>query len=172
MLERRRPLLDEGAHAFLLVLGGEQGVEHPALEPQPFGERRLEGAVDASLAAKTAGAEEDAMVAAVFSASSTSSAAGTTRATSPARSASAASIMRPVSDSSIALALPTARVSRCVPPAPGMNAELDLRLAELGGVGGENEIAHHRQLAAAAEREARDRRDERLARARHSPSGR
>ena len=45
---------------------------------------------------------------------------GTTRVTSPSRSASRASNERPVRISSIALALPTARVSRCVPPAPGI----------------------------------------------------
>ena len=46
------------------------------------------------------------------------------RETSPERSASAASIMRPVRHISIAFALPTARVSRCVPPAPGMTPSL------------------------------------------------
>jgi hypothetical protein len=43
------------------------------------------------------------------------------------------------------------------------DAELDLGLAKLRGVGGEDEVAHHRQLAAAAEREARHRRDHGLA---------
>jgi hypothetical protein len=37
------------------------------------------------------------------------------------------------------------------------------RLAELGVVGRDDEVAHHGDLAAAAEREARDRRDDRLA---------
>ena len=45
----------------------------------------------------------------------------------------------------------------------GNDAELDFRLAEFGAVGGEDEVAHHRQFAAAAEREARDRGDDRLA---------
>ena len=45
----------------------------------------------------------------------------------------------------------------------GDDAELDLGLAEFGGVGGEDEIAHHREFAAAAEREARHRGDDRLA---------
>ena len=45
----------------------------------------------------------------------------------------------------------------------GDDAELDLGLAELGAVGGDDEVAHHRQLAAAAEREAGDRGDHRLA---------
>ena len=62
----------------------------------------------------------------------------------PARSASAASIIRPVRQSSIALALPIARVIRCEPPHAGHDAELDFRLAEFGGLGGDDEIAHHR----------------------------
>ena len=44
----------------------------------------------------------------------------------------------------------------------GDDAEVDLRLAEPRRVGGDDEVAHHRQLAAAAEREARDRGDHRL----------
>jgi Zn-dependent M28 family amino/carboxypeptidase len=36
-------------------------------------------------------------------------------------------------------------------------------LAEFGGVGGDDEVAHHRQLAAAAKREARNRRNDRFA---------
>ena len=46
------------------------------------------------------------------------------RATRPARSASSTSIIRPVRTRSIAFALPTARVSRCVPPMPGMMPSL------------------------------------------------
>ena len=125
VLERRRPLLGEGAHAFLLVLGGEQRVEQPPLEPQAFGERGLERAVDALLGGEAPPARNRRRSSpATFSASSTNSAAGTTRATRPERSASAASIMRPVSANSIAFALPMARVSRCVPPAPGMTPSL------------------------------------------------
>ena len=65
-----------------------------------------------------------AISAASFSASSSSSAAGTMRLTRPARSASSAPIMRPVRHMSIALALPTARVSRCDPPMPGATPSL------------------------------------------------
>src|SRR5690606_24498461 len=39
-------LLGEGGHALLLVLEREHGMEHAALEAQPFGKRRLVGAVD------------------------------------------------------------------------------------------------------------------------------
>src|SRR5438309_1563520 len=41
-----RPFLDEGGHAFLLVLGAEQTVEQAALEADPLAERDLERRVD------------------------------------------------------------------------------------------------------------------------------
>src|SRR6266567_8004108 len=49
VLEARRPLLNEGRHPFLLVLGREQRMEHAPLEAHAFGERNLEGAVDGFL---------------------------------------------------------------------------------------------------------------------------
>ena len=64
------------------------------------------------------------MVAATAFASSSSVSAGTTRDTRPLRSASAASMVRPVRMRSIALALPMARVSRCDPPMPGSTPSL------------------------------------------------
>src|SRR3954463_16101938 len=66
------------------------------------------------------GVDSSAMRVATASASSSNLSAGTMRLTSPARSASAASIMRPVRHKSIALALPIKRGRRCVPPAPGI----------------------------------------------------
>ena len=66
----------------------------------------------------------DAIAAAVFMASSIRSAAGTILATRPERSASSAPIIRPVRHISIALALPTAWVSRCEPPMPGVTPSL------------------------------------------------
>src|SRR5215467_2032917 len=78
----------------------------------------------ASFAATSDGCDIAAMVSATLIASSIRLAAGTTRATRPERSASAASIMRPVKIRSIAFALPTARASRCVPPMPGMTPSL------------------------------------------------
>src|SRR5581483_10301542 len=47
VLEGRLALLDEGRHALLLVGDGELRVEHPALEADALGQRRLVGAVDA-----------------------------------------------------------------------------------------------------------------------------
>src|SRR5271166_5923064 len=49
VLERRRALFDESAHAFLLVFGGEQRMEDAPLEAHAFGERRLVSAVHALL---------------------------------------------------------------------------------------------------------------------------
>src|SRR5579871_6421375 len=49
VLELRRPLLDESRHAFLLVGGREQGIEHPAFEAEALGKRRFEGAIDGFL---------------------------------------------------------------------------------------------------------------------------
>ena len=51
----------------------------------------------------------------------------------------------------MALALPMERASRCVPPQPGMMPERDFRLAEFRRVGGNDEIAHQGQFAAAAQ---------------------
>ena len=74
----------------------------------------------ASLAIAAAGRDIEAIFSAAASASSINLSAGTTRLTRPERSASAASIIRPVRQRSIALDLPIARVSRWVPPMPGM----------------------------------------------------
>ena len=66
------------------------------------------------------GIDNLAIPSATLIASSTNSAAGTTRLTNPDLSASAASIIRPVRTISIALDLPTNRGNLCVPPAPGI----------------------------------------------------
>ena len=64
--------------------------------------------------------------------------------------------------------MPTSRGSRCVPPPPGNQPELDLGLAELGVVGADAHVAAHRELEPAAEAVALDRRDERRARGVHA----
>ena len=78
----------------------------------------------ASLVIIAIGSDMPAMVSAARIASATSASAGTTRETRPARSASAASIMRPVRHISIAFDLPTKRVSRWLPPMPGITPSL------------------------------------------------
>ena len=54
-------------------------------------------------------------------------------------------------------------MSRCVPPAPGQHAEVDLGLPELRRLRRDDQVAEHRELAAAAEAEAGDRGDDRRA---------
>ncbi len=163
MLEARCPLLDKGRHAFFLIIGGEERMKQSALEQYPFVRGVSYTRLIASLAIMTAGNECPAIVVAAASASSSKEAAGTMRDTRPARSASAASIVRAVRTRSIALALPTARGSRCVPPAPGMMPSLISGCPNLRAVRRNDEIAHHRQFAATSERVARDGGDDGLA---------
>ena len=65
-----------------------------------------------------------AMVFATRNAASSTSLSGTTSLTSPMASASRAGTGSPVSSIRMARNFPTARVSRCVPPAPGMTPSL------------------------------------------------
>ena len=46
MLEAGRTFLEEGTHAFFLVLGSEEAVKEPSLEAQAFRKGRLKGAQD------------------------------------------------------------------------------------------------------------------------------
>ena len=87
-----------------------------------------------------------AIAAAVFIASASRSAKGTTRATSPLR-------FRLADGAGQALAAAHA----------GANAQLDLWLAEFRGVAGDDEIRHHRHFAAAPQRKSIDGGDPRLA---------
>src|SRR5260370_308436 len=73
-----------------------------------------------SLICITASGGIDAMVFAMRSAVSKTSPSATTSLTSPIARASRAATGSPVSSMRIARNFPTARVSRCVPPAPGM----------------------------------------------------
>ena len=120
----------------------------------------------ASFAASTDGSDIDAMVSATFMASSSRLAAGTTRATRPAALGLRGIHHAAGEDEVHGLGLAD-RVGEPLRAADaGNDAELDLRLAEFGVVGGDDEIALHGQLAAAAERKARHRGDDRLARRR------
>ena len=88
---------------------------------QPVGQRPLRGRRMARFAARTASGGIVAIRAASSSAASTVASAGTTARDEAGRlRLDRADIERPVRISSIARALPIARVSRCVPPAPGM----------------------------------------------------
>ena len=163
VLEFRRPLGDEGGHALLLIGGGEQEWNTRRSKRTPSASEVSNATLTASFAASTDGSDIDAIVSAVFIASSSRLASGTMRATRPARSASFTSIMRPVSMMSMALALPTARVKRCVPPMPGMTPSLISGWPNFALSAAMMNVALHGELAAAAERKACDRGDHRLA---------
>jgi hypothetical protein len=67
--------------------------------------------------------------------------------------------------SSIAFALPTRRVRRCVPPVPGRHAERDFGQAGLAGaLARDADVGRHRDLEAAADAVAVDRGDDQLRR--------
>jgi hypothetical protein len=97
------------------------------------------------------------------SAASTSSAAGTILATRP-HAFGLGGIDRAAGEDQLHRPTPADRARQALRSAhPGNDAELDLGLAELGRIGGDDEVGHHRQLAPAAKRIAVDRRDPRLA---------
>jgi hypothetical protein len=58
----RRALVQESVHAFLLVLGGKQGMEQAALEHQAVGELAFKARFTASLAAITVICEKPLMM--------------------------------------------------------------------------------------------------------------
>ena len=80
------------------------------------------------------------------------SAAGTTRFTSPSRAASRPSKNSPVMISSLARASPTVRGRKCVTPPVQKSPTPDLREGELRVLGRHHQVAVERQLAAAAHR--------------------
>ena len=120
----------------------------------------------ASLAAISAGSDIAAMVSASFIASSIRLAAGTTRDTRPGALGFGGVHHAAGEDQVHRLGLADRARQPLRAADAGNDAELDLGLAELRGVGGDDDVALHDQLAAAAERKARDRRDHRLARIR------
>ena len=77
----------------------------------------------------------------------------------PAVAPRSASIGSPIRFISSALASPTSRGSRWVPPKPGMIPRLISGWPKRGRLGGDPEVAGHRQLAAAAEGDRVDRGD-------------
>ncbi len=100
---------------------------------------------------------------AIARASFISSAAGTTRLTRPMRHASSAEICCP-DEQQLERAAATDQTRQPLRAGiPGQKAEIDLRLTELGGVGGDPNRARHREFAAAAEREPVDGGDHRFA---------
>ena len=99
------------------------------------------------------------------------SAVGTTRLASPIASASSASTCRPVKISSLARDDPDQPRQALGAARAGDDAEQDLRLAQLGVVADDPQVAAQRQLAAAAQRVAGDGGDGGLRDARHGGEG-
>ena len=118
--ELRLALLDERAHAFLLVVERERRVELAALEREAVGQRRFVRAIDRFLDLQHDRQRERRDLRRRRQRLLLEVGGGHDARDEPARSASCASIIRPVRHHSIAFALPTARGSRCVPPKPGI----------------------------------------------------
>ena len=154
----RRPLLEEGPHALLLIGGREQaakawrssvrGVERDRLRPR--GSRACLATASGPLA-RSCG-----LLAARGRGARPRERPSRTRPMQ--RFAGAASIVSPVRMSSSARMTPTRRASRWVPPKPGMTPSFTSGWPNFA-VARVDEVAGERQLAAAAEREAVHRRD-------------
>src|SRR5438309_1534984 len=161
-LELGAPLLEEGVHAFLLVLGREQEVEVLAFGEEPLLERKLKGEIDRFLGQ----AERHRGLGRQL----------------PGHPLSG--LGRPlgrhdlVDDAELVRALGRDRLPAEVHlhrhvfaggarPALGAagardDAQIDLGLAEARAVAGDHEVTHQRHLAAASQGVAVDRRDQRL----------
>src|SRR5262245_1420712 len=168
VLELGLALLDERAHALLLVLGREERVEEPALEEDPFRERHLVGAVHRLLrhhhrwrrvlADRGRGGErlvEERR-----------------RGHYPRHEPHPLGFLRihhaAGEDHVHRLRLSDRARQPLRPARAGHDADLDLGLPELRRVGGDDDVARERDLAPAAERVAGDRRDHRLAHLLHA----
>lgn len=158
-----RPLLDERGHAFLLVGRREHRVEDAPLEAQALAERDLLRAVHRLLdhlrARLAHGGDRrgsrERVVQQVGGRDDAGDEPGTLRLLGAHVATREAQLHR--------LRLPDGAREALRAAHAGHHAELDLRLAEDGGVGGDEDVAHHRELATTAQRVAGDRGDERRA---------
>ena len=152
-LELRPALAEEGADALLRVLGAERASRSPALGLDALVQvgrvpRRV-------LICSTATGACSASLRAQASAVSNSSWSGTTCVREPDPVAPRRRRSGRRSGSSRApCASPTSRGSRCVPPKPGMIPRLISGWPKVADSAAMPEVAGHRQLAAAAERDA------------------
>mmetsp|Transcript_19369 Transcript_19369/g.61745 ORF Transcript_19369/g.61745 Transcript_19369/m.61745 type:complete len:235 (+) Transcript_19369:153-857(+) len=151
----------ECGHARLLVVRREGGVEDRTLEAQALGERRLEGDVDARLRHRHDGLGLRRDLACCLE-----RVVEQVRGGHHARHQAALTrLLRRhlvAREDELHCARLPHRASEALRAAQARDrAELDLWLAKLGRVRGENEIAGHRELAATAEREAVDGGDDR-----------
>ncbi len=164
----RLALLDERRHALGAVFQREGGVEQITFDVEAFGERRLEGAVDGALGHLGRGArhrgdffrDRQRLGHQFVRRHHAADQAGALRFRRIHHSPGQAQIHRLGFSHRARQPLGSADA--------GNGAEGDFRLAEFRGVGGDDDVAHHRQLAAAAERIAADGGDGRLAAAGHA----
>ena len=168
--QSRWSLLDEGRHALALVVGREEQEERAPLVSRPATSGSSSARRIACFAASTATGGCAAIRPASSSAAASVSSAGTTSADEAVASASRGAD-RPAGEDQLHRPGLADRPRQPLGPAgAGHDAELDLGLAELGVLAGDDQVAAHRQLAAAAEREAADRGDQRRPdRARSAP---
>ena len=152
-----RPLFHEGRHAFLLILGGKQGMKDPPLNADAFRKRSLEGAIDRFLRRqhrrqrhrRNRFSKLHRLIHQGSSRNHTRHQPGTL---------GLGGIHHAPGQNHIHGLRLADRARQPLRAADARNdRKLDLRLAELGGVGRDHDIALHHQLAAAAERETRNR---------------
>mmetsp|Transcript_34825 Transcript_34825/g.79650 ORF Transcript_34825/g.79650 Transcript_34825/m.79650 type:complete len:286 (+) Transcript_34825:311-1168(+) len=163
MFELRGGLLQERFHPNALIFRGECRVEKMALKLEALGQRRLERGIDTSLRdrddrLRVAGnlcGRGDRVV--------EQAGGGHDTRDQPALQGFLGAHQVPSEHQlhRARLAESAREALRAAKARDG--AKLDLRLAELSGVCGEDEVAAHRELTPAAQREAVDRGDDRLA---------
>src|SRR5438445_134283 len=163
ILEDGLSLLEKRGHAFLLVLERELRVEHAALEQHALGERRLVGSVDRFLdhhhhRSRVAGdllGHRHRLLHQLVERHDARDEARALRLlrVHHARGQAKVHRLRLAGEARQPLRAAEAR----------HDAEVDLGLAEPGVVGGDDDVALHGELVAAAERVAGDRSDHRLA---------
>ena len=155
VLEVCLALFGERGHAFLLVLGRKKCVEQAPLQLHTLSEPGLEGGVDSFLG----GIHREAALGGDGSGHAhglvDQGVDGITRLTSPERSASLASIMRPVRAHVHGLGLADSAREPLGSARSGNDAEIDLGLAEFCVLRGEDQIAHHRDLASSHPEQSR-----------------
>src|SRR5579875_167355 len=163
ILEVRGSLLDERLHAFFLVRQGEGRMKEASLEADTLGKRGLVGAIDSLLRHEDRRPGErrdhlgrlDRLGQEIAQRQDAADQAGTLRLRRIHHAPGENHLHRLRLADKAGQALGTTGA--------GDGAELDFWLSKLGVLRGEDEIAHHRELAAAAEGEAGNRGYDRLA---------
>ncbi|MBV8480608.1 MAG: enoyl-CoA hydratase/isomerase family protein [Actinobacteria bacterium] len=161
--EVRLPLFDEGAQPLARILGGAREIERLALQLDPGLERRLEGGVDRLL--RQAHGDRPLrrdLAGDPFGLLEPRFRGGDAR-HEPVRERLARRQHAPGEDHVHGERLADGAREPLRAAGAGEHTEVDLGLAELRRLGRDDQVAEHRQLAAASETEAGHRRDDRRA---------